>query len=242
MSSPLSNLNAPWVKAVLWFITGAALASAIFLAVQHDKRPQSGSQAVLRTYTVAPTLVPPLRVALEYSLRGQGTVIETGVGGQLLISAPRSIQDQIPKLFASLGKTVNKSPTLQFDIWYLAATDGPSNLDDQSLQAIRSTLEQIVKVDGPKRFEVRLRKGIRVQSGGNARAYPVVINDPRLLRRGDGTDMIAAELALDDPDRTAPLLKTQVEVAPGETLVIGQTTSKAKDHLESTYQIVRASL
>ena len=240
--SVLSKLSSPLIKAVLWLITGAALATVVFLAVQVRDHERPVSQTVLRTYAVAPTLVPPLRVALDYTLRGRGRVIETGVGGQLLIAAPQSIQDQIPELFASLGNTVNKAPTLRFDVWYLAASDGTPNLEDPSLQALRSTLEQIIKVDGPKRFEILLRKSVRVQSGADAKTSPVSIRSARLLRRDDGTDVVAAELVLDQLQGIGQVLGTQVEVAPGEMLVIGQTTSKEKGHLEDTYQIVRASL
>jgi len=242
MSSFLGKLNAPLssplVRGLLWFIAGAAVASAAFIDEGRSSR------WVLRTYTVAPSLEIPLRRALEYTMNVQGRIIETGVGGQLLISAPRRIQQQIPSLLASFGNAATSSPTLQFDVWYLVATQGPANVDDPTLQSVRDALQQIVKIDGPTRFELRQRKGVRVHVGATAEAGPVLqrIRTPRLLKRADGTVAIVAGLDLGDVDSFDARLETEVEMVPGETLVIGRTTRKGAAGLETLYQIVRASL
>src|SRR5437868_44985 len=117
MSWLSDRLRSPFIKGALWLLTGAALA-AVFLGA-HARHHQY-SDRVLRTYTVAPALQSPLRQALVIALSGQGAmVVDTGVSGQLLIAAPQSIQDQIPRLFASLGTAVTRSPTLLFDVWYV---------------------------------------------------------------------------------------------------------------------------
>jgi hypothetical protein len=243
MSSFPSKLNSPFAKAVLWLVTGVALTTAAVLATRSRPDEYRALDMVMRTYTVAPALEVPLRQALQYTLDKQGRIIETGLGGQLLIAAPQAIQDQIPDLLASLGNAGTRAPNLQFDVWYVLASDGPSNLDEPAFQSIRGTLEQIVKVDGPKRFEIRQRKALRVQSGRPAQAMPILrrINNPRLLRRPDGAEMIVAEVELGDAV-LGSVLTTHVQLVPGETLVISQTTQKGTDRLETLYHIMRASL
>jgi len=248
MSSFLSRLNSPFAKAVLWLATGVALASAAFLATQASRRDFRPLQMVLRTYSVAPTFELPIQLALEDTLHGQGRIRRTGVDGQLLIAAPQSIHDQIPGLLASFGNAQSEAPTLLFDVWYVVATDGPANLEEPSLQSIRGTLDQIVKVDGAKRFEIRRRKAVRVQVGADAEADPVVaIRSPRLLKRADGTEVIAAGVDLgNEPgvDKSSPFdsrLKTRVEMVPGETIVISQTARKGVERFETLYELVRVS-
>src|SRR5262245_61569223 len=77
MSSFPGNLRSPLIKGLLWFITGAALASAAFIFLLMNE--QRAGTLVLRTYAVAPALEVPLRRALEYALGPQGRIIETGV-------------------------------------------------------------------------------------------------------------------------------------------------------------------
>ena len=233
-------MNRSVVQAVLWTLVGSAATTAFFLLGPFSSRlGVRDITPTLRSYAAPEQMDEAMTGALSHALEGHGRVT-TAPNGQLLITAPAFIQDQIPKIMATVAANAERPKLVRIEAWsVVTAADGGQSLEDPVFEEIRPALVEIAKSNPGVRFQLDGRVSLEVVSGSAGKNQSLEVR-PRLRKREDGKQVIAADLNMGT-------VKTHVQLVPGELAVIGFHTeqdlgAKFKLIKQTRYNIVRGSL
>ncbi len=248
-------------RSLAWLATGVVLAMAVMLATQ---RWRGSEAAVLRSYEVKPEVAAEISNALRTALAVNGVSygqVTLSPGGQLLVTAPPSVQQGVAKILEDIASRKPPStPTIRFEAWLVVASPG-NRADSPNLKELEPALAAVEKSQGSMRFELleklsaQARSGQRSQIQGQHAAMEV---NTSLLRDSKDQPVIAARIQLHQLDFSPGIpnamrgsglearglgLEAQTEMRPGELLVVGQSSLSDKSAPDrELYYIVRAAL
>jgi hypothetical protein len=108
---------------VVWFVIGAILASAGWLAVQAwHKPPEEG--VVMRTYAVRPELAIEIESAVNVAVKPYNASVTRS--GQLMVTAPPSYQRGVEQLLKEIAAhSPAAPPSIRIEAWFVTASPGP---------------------------------------------------------------------------------------------------------------------
>jgi hypothetical protein len=217
---------------------------------------------VLRSYAVAPEITQEMSNAIGLALAGMNGRVSVAADGHLLVTAPRSVQDDVEAIVREVAASKpGPTPTINFEVWLVSAAPAAAAKAENGpgLAEISQALDGIQKAQGPEalHFSLLEKLALRVRAGETngriqglrAGAYisPTVRNDAK------GDPVIAARMEVgplagsttpNAPVPGAGHLEAVVELRPGQLLVLGQSSQAGKNLLEQipVYYLVRASL
>jgi hypothetical protein len=231
---------------VLWFVIGAVLATAGWLAVQAwHKPPQEGT--VMRVYNVRPDLAIEIEGAVGVAVRPfQASVTP---GGQLMVTAPPSYQRGVEQLLREMAAhNPPAPPSIRIEAWFVTASPGQP-VDSPALKEIEPALHALEQSKGPMRFELLEALSTTGKSGQKS-SYIVgertnLTATASVLRDTADHPIVSAEIKLaatNIPGPLHPSITAQTQLRPGELLVLGQSGFADKGAERQLYYIVRATL
>lgn len=242
------------LKVALAFAAGLALVAFAYGALIRPFWESSrGGTAVMRSYVVNADHADELRVALQSSLSigddkpllGRVTLAPNG---QLIVTAPESIQRGVTQLLENgLAASPGPTPTIKLEAWFIRAGSGEGTADPR-LTEIQPALEALTEAQAASQFELVEKLTIHSRAGHRGRVDGIRTSfhaTPTVRRSGNKQDAISAEINL-TVDRVGASLSADVELAPGELLVLGQSAYAEGDPAtappQTLYYIVRATL
>lgn len=253
--------NAGLTKYIFWFVAGAAVAVALVTVLAQRRSTDENQPLIVRSYEVKPEIAQEMRVALESAIalgRNNHPVghVTLSPNGRLLVTAPESVQRGVASILEEVAhQELTPTPSINFEVWLVSAQSGVPNAD-AAVAEVEPALTEIAKIKGATRFDIweklstRVRAGQRSKISGMHASMMVV---PSMRRSGTAEPMIAAEVEIVSNPRRSPSagdarIGTQVELRPGELLVLGQsgfeidTNNPQSAAPQQLYYILRASL
>jgi hypothetical protein len=242
-----------WGRAVLWFVLGVVI---VGIAWHGFRQWDHSDQVTLRSYEVKPEIAATMQDALREALSGDlktpvGRVSMAPDGHHLLVSAPAAVQQGVAAAMQQLAESAPVPiPSIKFELWLVSATPG-SPSTSAALAEVQPALAQIGKARGSANFQLLEKLSTVARPGWNSSEMRSAQADFRVQRpsvRGtsDAQTMVAAVITAHVHTKLGQSgqVDASVELAPGELLVIGQSSLNARDDAKASqlYYIVRATL
>jgi hypothetical protein len=242
------------LKSMLAFALGlAVVAFAYFALVRPFWEASRSDTPVMRSYPVAGDHADEVRAALQSALRGDDDKrvlgrVTLAPNGQLIVTAPPSIQRGVQALLDDvLASSAGPTPTIRLEAWFVRGRGEPGDADAR-LAEVEPALAAIREAQGTLRFELieKLTLHSRAGQGGFIEGVRVSLNArPTVRHSGKASPVVSANLQLGVPPIGGELA-ADVELMPGEFLVLGQSAYAEGDPLtappQTLYYIVRATL
>jgi len=244
---------------VLWFLIGAALASAGWLAVQAwQKPPEEGP--VMRTYSVKPEVAFEIENAVTAAVRPYNAGVTRS--GQLMVTAPPAYQRGVEQLLKEVAAhNPSAAPSIRIETWFVTASSG-APVDSPALKEIEPALHALVQSKGPLHFELLEELSTQASSGlkssvvmgqrssmsvsasvlRDSHDHPVVAAEISLHASNPGGGIGGPPISGGAPIPGQPGILAQTQLRPGELLVLGQSGLSDKGTDRQLIYIVRATL
>jgi hypothetical protein len=235
---------------VLWFVIGAVLATAGWLAVQAwHKPPEEG--VVMRTYAIRPELAIEIESAVNVAVKPYNASVTRS--GQLMVTAPPAYQRGVQELLKEVAAhNPATPPSIRIEAWFVTASPGP-HVDSPALKEIEPALHVLEQSKGPMRFDLLEELSMQTQSGqrssevsGERTTLSATVS---VLRDSQDHPVVASQLKLGSKSQDpmvrlvgTPGISAQTQLRPGELLVLGQSGLLDKGTDRQLYYIVRATL
>jgi hypothetical protein len=247
-------------KVVLWGVAIVLAAAVLFFA---GNRARNDDPPILQSYEVPQEIAAELRSTLATALwRGNDQPalgqIALMPNGQLLVTAPVSVQSGVRRIIREIAESKPvATPTIGFDVWIVTAVPGGDGKVSAALGEIEPALAVIRKTKGPLAFDLVEKLSTVTRAGlseSKVRGATAGLEVQASLRKAeDNQQVVAAKLKLAiNATQTQILtgtmrqLEAQIELRPGELLVVGQSAAGAvRDDAKAdaqVYYIARATL
>lgn len=242
------------LKALLAFAAGLAIMIFAYATLINPFWEASRSGAtVMRSYAVHGDHADEVRAALQSALRtgddkqflGRVTLAPNG---QLIVTAPESIQRGVTKLLEDvLSVSPGPTPTIKLEAWFVRAGVGEGATDPR-LAEIQPALDAIAEAQSVSQFQLLEKLTLHSRAGHTGSVDGIrtkLLAEPTVRRSGNKQVAVSASLEL-RVNRVNAGLGVDVELTPGELLVLGQSAYAEGDPAtaapQTLYYIVRATL
>lgn len=248
------NSNSIFRVAVTFAAGLFVIAFAYFTLIRPFWEASRGGAVVMRSYTVQGDHADEVRAALQAALRGTDDDkkylgrVTLAPSGELIVTAPESIHRGVDNLINDvLAHSPGPTPTIKLEAWFVKGTT-TTGQSDATLAEIQAAMSAITEAQGIHRFQLIEKLTIHIRAGheGDVQgAYAALRAEPTLRRAGKEQAAIFSKLSL-WLNRTGARLNAEMEMKPGELLVLGQSAyspdgAPSSDN-QMLYYIVRASL
>jgi hypothetical protein len=167
--------------------------------------------------------------------------------GQLIVTAPESIQRGVTKLLDDvLAVSPGATPTIKLEAWFVRAGMGEGGTDPR-LAEIQPALTAIGEAQGASQFQLIEKLTLHSRAGhtGSVDGIQTRLLAEPTVRRSGKTQVVSSSVEL-RVNRVGAGLGVEVELTPGELLVLGQSAYAEGDPAaaapQTLYYIVRATL
>jgi hypothetical protein len=242
------------LKAVLAFAAGLAVMIFAYATLIEPFWEASRSGAtVMRSYVVQGDHADEVRAALQSSLRtgddkqflGRVTLAPNG---QLIVTAPESIQRGVAKLLDDvLSMSPGPTPTIKLEAWFVRAGAAGGETDPR-LAEVQPALDAIQAAQSAGSFHLIEKLTLHSRAGHHGEVEGIhgqFMAEPSVRRDGNKQAAVSSSIQL-RIERIDAGLRVEVELTPGELLVLGQSAYAEGDPATATpqtlYYIVRATL
>lgn len=246
------NANSIFRVAVVFAAGLAVVVFAYATLIRPFWEASRGGTPVMRSYVVHGDLADEVRAALESALlTGDGKQflgrVTLAPNGQLIVTAPESIQRGVTKLLDDvLQVSPGPTPSIKLEAWFVRAGmgDGPA---DPRLAEIQPALAAIGEAQGASQFQLIEKLTLHSRAGhtGSVDGIQTQLRAEPTVRRSGQTQVVASTVEL-RVDRAGAELGVDVELTPGELLVLGQSAFAEGDPAtappQTLFYIVRATL
>ena len=211
--------------------------------------PAATNAVELRAYATPPELAGELANVLNgqfYRNKEEPPIgrAHVGPGGQLLVTAPASVQTGVEALVKSVGDAPPEPPPV-VEVTYWSVVAKPSTAEaapSPDLAEIAPALEAIRSVEGPRAFTLEEKLRVQQVSGSEANVRGMALSARQSASAREG--VIVADLSLHRNQGPGDLA-TQVALPVGKLLVLGQAGGHPDEGTGapvSVYFIVRATV
>jgi hypothetical protein len=240
-------------KALLAFAAGlAVVAFAYFALVRPFWEASRGGTPVMRSYPVTGDHADEVRAALQSALRGDDDKkvlgrVTLAPNGQLIVTAPPSIQRGVESMLNDvLAASPGPTPTIKLEVWFVRGNNDASGSDPR-LGEVEPALAAVREAQGVSHFQLieKLTLHSRAGHGGHIEGVRSQLGaQPSVRRAGRKEPVVSSQLNL--KVRGGARLSAEVELPPGELLVLGESAYAEGDPAtappQTLYYIVRATL
>ena len=247
------NANSIFRVAIV-FVAGLAVVMFAYVTlIRPFWEASRGGTTVMRSYVVHGDHAREVQVALQSALRtGDGEQflgrVTLAPNGQLIVTAPESIQRGVTKLLDDvLAVSPGPTPTIKLEAWFVRGGHVESE-SDARLTEIQPALAAIVEAQGEQQFQLIEKLTLHSRAGHHGSVDGMqtkLLAEPTVRRAGKDQAVISSSVEL-RVDRVNAQLGVDVELTPGELLVLGQSAyadgDPAKMPPQTLYYIVRATL
>lgn len=209
---------------------------------------------VMRSYVVKGDHADEVRSALQAALRGSGDDktylgrVTLAPNGQLIVTAPESIHRGVANLLSDvLAYSPGPTPTIKLEAWFVKGSVN-AGASDSKLAEVQPALAAITEAQGINKFQLIEKLTIHTRAGhdGDVQGINAMMRaEPTLRRSGTEHSAVFTKLSL-RLVRGGTNLNAEMEMQPGELLVLGQSAYQpdgaAGSDDQTLYYIVRATL
>lgn len=212
-----------------------------------------GGAVVMRSYVVKGDHADEVRNALQSALRAEDDKTYLGrvtlaPNGQLIVTAPESIQRGVDNLLSDvISYSPGPTPTIKLEAWFVRGSSS-AGASDSTLTEVQPALTAITEAQGISRFQLIEKLTIHARAGheGDVQGAQAAMRaEPTLRRTGKEEAAVFSKLAL-WLNRSGARLNAEMEMKPGELLVLGQSAytpdGMPSSDNQTLYYIVRATL
>lgn len=243
-----------FLRTVIAFAAGLFVVSFTYFAlVRPFWEDGRGGEMVMRSYVVQGDHADEVRSALQSALLGTDDEkrflgrVTLAPNGQLIVTAPESVQRGVENLINDvLAFSPGPTPTIKLEAWFVRGSTTPG-ATDATLVEVQPALTAITEAQGISRFALVEKLTIHARAGheGDVTGVDAMMRAESSLRRvGKEHATVFAKLAL-MLSRKGVQLRAEMEMKPGELLVLGQSAypddGEASSDDETLYYIVRAT-
>lgn len=243
------------------FRTAIAFAAGLFIVaftyftlIRPFWESSRGGAMVMRSYVVQGDHADEVRNALQSALRGTEDDksylgrVTLAPNGQLIVTAPESIHRGVENLINDvLAFSPGPTPTIKLEAWFVRGST-VAGASDATLSEVQPALAAITEAQGISRFQLIEKLTIHARAGHEGDvtgAHAVMRVEPTLRRLGKEQAAVYSKLSL-WLNRNGARLNAEMEMKPGELLVLGQSAyaadAAASSENQTLYYIVRATL
>ena len=247
------NTNSIFRVAVVFAAGLAVVVFAYATLIRPFWEASRGGTTVMRSYVVHGDHADEVRAALQSALRtGDGKQflgrVTLAPNGQLIVTAPESIQRGVTKLLDDvLAVSPGPTPTIKLEVWFVRGGGGEVGADAR-LAEVQAALAALAEAQGASQFQLIEKLTLHSRAGHAGRVDGVRTRlhaQPTVRRAGNKESAISSSINL-SVDRVGANLAADVELTPGELLVLGQSAYAEGDPAtappQTLYYIVRATL
>ncbi|HEX4912231.1 MAG TPA: hypothetical protein VFV64_15840 [Permianibacter sp.] len=242
-------------RVALAFAAGLfVIAFTYFTLIRPFWENSRGGEMVMRSYVVHGDHADEVRSALQAALRGTEDDksyigrVTLAPNGQLIVTAPESVHRGVKSLIDDvLAYSPGPTPTIKLEAWFVRGSAGVAGADP-TLTEVQPALTAIAEAQGINRFQLIEKLTIHARAGheGDVQGAQAALRaEPTLRRAGKDEAAVFAKLSL-WLNRNGARLNAEMEMKPGELLVLGQSAyssdgAPTSDN-QTLYYIVRATL
>ena len=243
------------VRTAIAFAAGLFIvAFTYFTLIRPFWENSRGGAMVMRSYVVQGDHADEVRNALQSALRGTEDDksylgrVTLAPNGQLIVTAPESIHRGVENLINDvLAYSPGPTPTIKLEAWFVRGSNA-SGASDGTLAEVQPALTAITEAQGISQFQLIEKLTIHARAGheGDVQGARAAMRaEPTLRRLGKEQAAVFSKLSL-WLNRSGARLNAEMEMKPGELLVLGQSAyapdgAPTSDN-QMLYYIVRATL